>query len=100
MKCPESRAWSTSFRESRLLPSSGSDELGTLMSRIFISPPATGLGLMAAELRVQRGHQGVLHARSAGRAEDALLALPQAEAVVEGDLDTIAGASAVAKRAN
>ncbi|WP_367897277.1 SDR family NAD(P)-dependent oxidoreductase [Enterobacter vonholyi] len=62
------------------------------MSRIFISGSSTGLGLMAAELLVQQGHQVVLHARNANRAEDALRALPQAEAVVVGDLETIAGA--------
>ena len=70
------------------------------MSRIFISGSSTGLGLMAGELLVQQGHQVVLHARNAARAEDARLALPRAEAVVEGDLDTIAGAQAVAERVN
>jgi NAD(P)-dependent dehydrogenase (short-subunit alcohol dehydrogenase family) len=70
------------------------------MSRIFISGSSTGLGLMAGELLVQQRHQVVLHARNAARAEDARLALPRAEAVVEGDLDTIAGAKAVAERVN
>ena len=70
------------------------------MSRVFISGSSTGLGLMAAELLTQQGHRVVLHARNAARAEDARLALPRAEAVVEGDLDTIAGAKAVAERVN
>ena len=70
------------------------------MSRVFISGSSAGLGLMAAELLVQQGHQVVLHARNAARAEEARLALPRAEAVVEGDLDTIAGAKAVAERVN
>ena len=70
------------------------------MSRIFISGSSTGLGLMAGELLVQQGHQVVLHARDAARAEDARLALPRAEGVVEGDLDTIEGAKAVAERIN
>src|SRR6202161_2811961 len=70
------------------------------MSKIFISGSSTGLGLMAGELLVQQGHRVVLHARNAARAEDARLALPGAEAVVEGDLDTIAGAKAVAERVN
>ena len=70
------------------------------MARIFISGSSTGLGFMAAELLVQQGHQVVLHARNAARAEDARLALPRAQAVVEGDLDTIAGAMAVAQRVN
>ncbi|AMJ70790.1 short-chain dehydrogenase [Enterobacter cloacae] len=70
------------------------------MSRIFISGSSTGLGLMAAELLVQQGHQVVLHARNVSRAEDAQRALPQAEAVVAGDLETIAGARETALRVN
>ena len=70
------------------------------MSRIFISGSSTGLGLMAAELLVQQGHQVVLHARNVSRAEDAQHALPQAEAVVVGDLETIAGARETALRVN
>ena len=49
------------------------------MSRIFVSGSATGLGLMAGELLASQGHQVVLHARNANRAEDARRALPQAE---------------------
>ena len=70
------------------------------MSRIFISGSSTGLGLMAAELLIDQGHQVVLHARNAARANDTKRVLPRAEAVVEGDLDTIAGAKAVAARVN
>jgi NAD(P)-dependent dehydrogenase (short-subunit alcohol dehydrogenase family) len=70
------------------------------MSRIFISGSSAGLGLMAGELLIDKGHQVVLHARNAARADDARRALPKAEAVVEGDLDTIAGAKAVAARVN
>jgi NAD(P)-dependent dehydrogenase (short-subunit alcohol dehydrogenase family) len=70
------------------------------MARIFISGSSTGLGFMAAELLVAQGHQVVLHARNAARAEVARRALPQAEAVVVGDLETIAGAKALAARVN
>jgi NAD(P)-dependent dehydrogenase (short-subunit alcohol dehydrogenase family) len=70
------------------------------MSRVFISGSSTGLGLMAAELLINQGHQVVLHARNAARADDAQRALPRAEAIVEGDLDTIAGARDVAARVN
>jgi NAD(P)-dependent dehydrogenase (short-subunit alcohol dehydrogenase family) len=70
------------------------------MARIFISGSSTGLGLMAGELLIQQGHQVVLHARNAARATDARRALPRAEAVVEGDLDTISGAKSVAARVN
>ncbi|WP_445659244.1 SDR family NAD(P)-dependent oxidoreductase [Achromobacter sp. CF-sbj1-Ac2-l] len=70
------------------------------MSRIFISGSSAGLGLMAAELLVQQGHRVVLHARSASRADDVRRALPAAEQVVVGDLETIAGAREVAARVN
>ena len=70
------------------------------MSRIFISGSSTGLGLMAGELLLDQGHQVVLHARNSARADDARRALPGAEAIVEGDLDTIAGAKQVAARVN
>ena len=70
------------------------------MSRIFISGSSTGLGLMAGELLINQGHQVVLHARNAARADDAWRALPEADAIVEGDLDTIAGAREVAARVN
>ena len=70
------------------------------MSRIFISGSSTGLGLTAGQLLVDQGHQVVLHARNAVRAEDAKRALPQAEAIVAGDLETIAGARDVAAQVN
>lgn len=70
------------------------------MSRIFISGSSTGLGLMAAELLTQQSHKVVLHARNVKRAEDARRALPEAEAVVIGDLETIAGAKDIAGQVN
>jgi NAD(P)-dependent dehydrogenase (short-subunit alcohol dehydrogenase family) len=70
------------------------------MSRIFISGSSTGLGLMAGELLASQGHQVVLHARNANRAEDARRAMPQVEAVVVGDIETIAGAKDVATQVN
>ncbi|WP_158904668.1 SDR family NAD(P)-dependent oxidoreductase [Burkholderia sp. L27(2015)] len=70
------------------------------MARIFISGSSTGLGFMAGELLVAQGHQVVLHARNAARAEVARRALPKAEAIVVGDLETIAGAKALAARIN
>jgi NAD(P)-dependent dehydrogenase (short-subunit alcohol dehydrogenase family) len=62
------------------------------MSRIFISGSTTGLGLMACELLASQNHRVVLHARNAERAEEARRALPKAEAVIVGDVETIAGA--------
>jgi NAD(P)-dependent dehydrogenase (short-subunit alcohol dehydrogenase family) len=70
------------------------------MSRIFISGSSAGLGMMAAQLLTDQGHQIVLHARNAARADDARRALPDAEAVVEADLDTIAGAKDLAAAVN
>ena len=70
------------------------------MSRIFISGSSTGLGLMAGELLASQGHTVVLHARNANRAEETRKALPKAENVVVGDLDTIAGAKDVAVQVN
>jgi NAD(P)-dependent dehydrogenase (short-subunit alcohol dehydrogenase family) len=70
------------------------------MSRIFISGSSEGLGLMAGQLLVEQGHQVVLHARNAARAADARRELPGAEAVVEGDVASIAGARQVAEWAN
>ena len=66
------------------------------MSHIFISGSSTGLGLMAADLLVSQGHQVVLHARNADRAEDARRELPQPEGVVVGDVESIAGAKDIA----
>jgi NAD(P)-dependent dehydrogenase (short-subunit alcohol dehydrogenase family) len=70
------------------------------MSRIFISGSSTGLGLMAGELLIDQGHLVVLHARNAARAADAQRALPKADAIVQGDLSTVAGAKQVAARVN
>lgn len=70
------------------------------MSRIFISGSSTGLGLMAGELLASKGHQVVLHARNANNAEKTRRALPQAEAVVIGDIETIGGAKDLAAQIN
>ena len=70
------------------------------MSRIFISGSSTGLGLMAATKLVEQGHQVVLHARNADRAEDARRELPKTEAIVMGDVETIAGAKNIAAQVN
>jgi hypothetical protein len=70
------------------------------MSRIFISGSSTGLGLMAADLLASKGHSVVLHARNAKRAKAARQELPQAEAIVVGDVETIAGAKDVAAQVN
>jgi NAD(P)-dependent dehydrogenase (short-subunit alcohol dehydrogenase family) len=70
------------------------------MARVFITGSAGGLGLMAGELLASQGHSVVLHARNEVRARDARTALPQAAAVVVGDLSTIAAMRTVADQAN
>jgi NAD(P)-dependent dehydrogenase (short-subunit alcohol dehydrogenase family) len=59
------------------------------MARVFITGSSDGLGRMAAQLLVEQGHSVVLHARNGQRGEEALAAVPQAEAVVIGDLASI-----------
>jgi NAD(P)-dependent dehydrogenase (short-subunit alcohol dehydrogenase family) len=70
------------------------------MARVFITGSADGLGLMAGKLLAEQGHKVVLHARNDARAADAKRALPKAEAVVVGDLETIAASKDVAGQAN
>jgi NAD(P)-dependent dehydrogenase (short-subunit alcohol dehydrogenase family) len=70
------------------------------MARVFISGSSAGLGLMAGQLLAEEGHKVVLHARNRTRADVARRALPQAESVVVGDLETIAGARDVAAQVN
>jgi NAD(P)-dependent dehydrogenase (short-subunit alcohol dehydrogenase family) len=71
------------------------------MSRVFISGSSTGLGLMAGQLLVEQGHRVVLHARNEARADDTRKSsLPQADAIVIGDLMSIAGARSVAEQVN
>jgi NAD(P)-dependent dehydrogenase (short-subunit alcohol dehydrogenase family) len=70
------------------------------MARIFITGSSEGLGMMAGQLLVAEGHRVVLHARNARRAEDTRESLPTTEAVVVGDLSSIAGMRDVAKQVN
>lgn len=70
------------------------------MARILITGSTDGLGLMAARLLVEQGHDVTLHARNDARAEHALAVLPKAEAVVVGDLASIAEMRDVADQAN
>jgi NAD(P)-dependent dehydrogenase (short-subunit alcohol dehydrogenase family) len=56
------------------------------MSRIFITGSADGLGLLAAQRLIAQGHQAVLHARNAQRAQVAIAHAPGAESVLVADL--------------
>lgn len=70
------------------------------MARIFISGSADGLGLMAGELLLQQGHQVTFHARNIQRADQLKRKLPQASAIVTGDVATMSAMRSVADQVN
>lgn len=70
------------------------------MARVFITGSSDGLGRMAAQLLIQQGHGVVLHARNEERGGEALMAVPEADAVVTGDLTSIAQTRGVADQVN
>src|SRR5579863_10450291 len=70
------------------------------MARVFITGSTDGLGLMAGQLLVEHGHRVTLHARSDARAADARRVLARAEAVVVGDLASMAETRSVAEQVN
>ena len=70
------------------------------MARVFITGSSDGLGRMAARLLVEQGHAVVLHARHEQRGREALAAVPGAEAVLIGDLSSVAQTRRLAERAN
>lgn len=59
------------------------------MARIFITGSADGLGQLAANALIDKGHKVVLHARNAQRGREALDKVPGAETVVTADLTSI-----------
>jgi NAD(P)-dependent dehydrogenase (short-subunit alcohol dehydrogenase family) len=59
------------------------------MARLFITGSSDGLGNMSAKLLISQGHQVVLHARNAQRAEETKDATPGAEQVLIGDLSNL-----------
>ncbi|MES2253622.1 MAG: SDR family NAD(P)-dependent oxidoreductase [Pseudomonadota bacterium] len=66
------------------------------MARIFISGSADGLGLMAGQWLLERGHDVTFHVRSAKRADDLKRRLKRDSNVVIGDVSTIAAIRDVA----
>src|SRR6202050_3457057 len=70
------------------------------MARVFITGSSDGLGRMAAQLLLEQGDGVVLHARNQTRGDEALAAVPGAEAVVTGDLTSMAQTRKVAKQMN
>jgi NAD(P)-dependent dehydrogenase (short-subunit alcohol dehydrogenase family) len=69
------------------------------MARVFVTGSTDGLGLGAARLLVEAGHEAVLHARSPKRADDARRRLPGCEVVV-GDFASLEETRGVAEQAN
>lgn len=70
------------------------------MTRILITGSADGLGQLLARELVAQGHDVVLHARNERCADDALRAVPDATAVLVGDLASIDQTRDLAARAN
>jgi NAD(P)-dependent dehydrogenase (short-subunit alcohol dehydrogenase family) len=70
------------------------------MARIFITGSSTGLGLAAAQSLLADGHDVVLHARNAERAASLTLKVPQALAIVTGDLSLLSETRRVADAVN
>lgn len=70
------------------------------MARVFVTGSSDGLGRMAAQLLVARGHRVVLHARDAARGVVAMAAVPGAEAVLLGDLTSVEQTRNLAASAN
>jgi NAD(P)-dependent dehydrogenase (short-subunit alcohol dehydrogenase family) len=70
------------------------------MARVFVTGSADGLGKMAGELLIEQGHEVVLHARSAARADQALKMVPGAGHIVVGDLSSMAETKSVADKVN
>ena len=59
------------------------------MARVFITGSADGLGHLAAKALIAQGHRVVLHARNTERGDEALRKVPEADALVTGDLSSI-----------
>ena len=70
------------------------------MARIFITGSADGLGHLAAKALIGLGHQVVLHARNAERAQEALNKVPGAETVLTADLSNIDETKQLASKVN
>lgn len=70
------------------------------MARIFITGSADGLGQLAAKALADQGHEVVLHARNAERARQVKEKIPNAMAVISGDLSVIDEIKKVADEAN
>jgi NAD(P)-dependent dehydrogenase (short-subunit alcohol dehydrogenase family) len=69
------------------------------MASIWVTGSSAGIGRETAQVLVNEGHRVVLHARSSERAADAQKGVPGAEAVLVGDLSSLAETVALAEAA-
>src|SRR2546429_5152648 len=70
------------------------------IAKVLITGSSDGLGLAAAQRLLAAGHEVVLPARKARRAEDGKAVAPSASGVVIGDVASIAETRSVAEQAN
>ncbi|UFS63058.1 SDR family NAD(P)-dependent oxidoreductase [Sulfurimonas sp. HSL-3221] len=70
------------------------------MAKVFITGSSDGLGLLAARMLVDAGHDVTLHARNAERAEDARRQLPGASDILIADLSEMGATVKLAEAAN
>jgi NAD(P)-dependent dehydrogenase (short-subunit alcohol dehydrogenase family) len=63
---------------------------GGIVTRVFVTGSADGIGRQTARMLVDAGHQVVLHARNEDRAKVAAEAVPGAAGTVIGDLGSLA----------
>ncbi|MDI1465932.1 SDR family NAD(P)-dependent oxidoreductase [Catellatospora sp. KI3] len=70
------------------------------MSSVFVTGSADGIGLETARALLRGGHRVVLHARSEARAAQVRTAVPDAAAVVVGDVSELTRIRALALAAN
>lgn len=70
------------------------------MAKIFITGSSDGLGLLAAKLLTEQGHQVVLHARNEKRKEDTLNTMQGDVTVLTGDLSSMEETKALAEQVN
>lgn len=69
------------------------------MKKIFITGSTTGLGFLAGNMLLEKGHQVVFHARSEKSAQDAKKKLGKDVSFVIGDVSNIAGIKSIAEQA-
>lgn len=69
-------------------------------SSVLVTGSSSGIGAETARLLAASGNRVVLHARNTSRAEEASRAVPEAAAVIIGDLSSIAETRHLAEQAN